>query len=142
MNVFVIQTNHLAALPEGSVIRQALNTPGYGSRCLAYGLEKNGVYYGGTLFRLIKPVVMEINAEYHDLLKGPMASEFIRAALSVRGNIEKMYTALNLLRVQCVCKASDRKAVRWAEFWGLYPEGVLRKYMNDGTDGIMLARIF
>ena len=47
-----------------------------------------------------------------------------------------------LRRIQTTVSCESPEAIRWAEFLGFEPEGRLRCYHPDGSDALMMARLF
>jgi RimJ/RimL family protein N-acetyltransferase len=46
-----------------------------------------------------------------------------------------------LHRLQITVKSDDTRAYRWAKALGFEEEGLMRKFLPDGSDSYMMARI-
>lgn len=55
--------------------------------------------------------------------------------------MQKVVNENDLWRVQAVCKADWRAAIRFAHFMGFQSEGIMRKYGPEGADYLRVAWI-
>ena len=72
-----------------------------------------------------------------DVYKIPMA--FHRMIIRLISNYAK---AFNIRRMEMEVSKNFQEGLRWASKLGFKPEGLMEKYMLDGTDAYLMARVF
>lgn len=63
---------------------------------------------------------------------------FHRLVLELLKDCENIF---KLHRIQITVRTDYNMGMRWARALGFYPEGIMKKYMPDGTDHYICARV-